>query len=613
MSRFALNIVVVLFWASSLSLAQSSSGEVPRQLNGSLVFGWTETTAREFFEESRSNGFTTLRLNFQNYFLHPTFLTYAVQGRLSSGFQDGITGISEGSGVFIDTTFLPTRPWPFRFYYSRYRRSSLITGLGSSYARFAAQNDDASYGFQWHYAAADRPALDLSFDKVSASTTPEQVLTQGFETRSRTLALKVRDFRKGWHLNGGLSFQRFDTQYLLGSAQGGVLFKGKSNVGNGIFTAQRPFRRDWNFLFSANRTKNKNELDRDRFDQTFDSFLGKLEYKPGRFQIWSQGRLTRSALESRSSLLLDGSLFLTPSARISNRMWDTEARYRVRPYLTLLGRSEFTQIVAPENELAQRAGNAWHGVSGAQFVHSHKTLVLASSYYLYTTLNRQQKDAQGTLLGHAFDASVSVGDPSLVSISGLVAVNRSREDVRNLFFTTSDLDRWQLSVARTILHRWTLELQGGLARTNHERQGLRYNFMIREYGANLRASHFYLGYRRMVGSGESFEPLTGPIGTPLPGPIPPFLAVVGSSNSNTTLNGSWNITRSIVLRGAWRGQAQRLGSQLSSRSEQQEAVLEWTFRRIRFDAGYLVYRFNFGSPIYRRGILLRVTRDFRLF
>ncbi len=613
MRRLALYFAVLLAWASPVLRAQAPPEEGPRQLTGSLVFGWMETTGQEFFREHRSNPFTTLRMNFQSYFLDPTFLTYNVQGRLSSGFQEGFTGMSEGSGVAFDATFLPARPWPFRFYYSRSRRLSFFSGLSTSYARFTSRNDDSTLGFQWHYSVPKGPALDVSFSKVSATTTPETVLAQGFETRSRTLSLSGHDYRKGWFLNGSLSLQRLDTQYLLGSEQGSTLLTNRNNIKNLIFLAQRPIRRSLNFLFSANRTANNVEFDRGRFDQAFDSLLGKLEYKPGRFQGWSQVRLTRSTLESRASTLLGGPAFLLPSTRISNRMFDAEARYQLRPYLSFFGRSEYTQIVAPETAFTQRAGNFWNAVSGAQFLRSHKSLVLSSSYYLYTTLTRLQTDSPSRLLGHAFDASVSVGDPSRVRLSGLYALNRSREDARSLFFITSDSDRGQLAVARTIFRRWTLELRGGLARMRYERQDLRSDFLNRDYGVDLRGTRFYLGYFRTIGSGDSFQPLLGLGVIPPAGLGRPLSLVAGSSSANTTVHGFWNLTHSIILRGTWRGQVQTFGSLFSSRFEQQEATLEWHFRRIRFEAGYVVYRYNFGSPIFRKQIIFRVTRDFRLF
>src|SRR5574337_1116447 len=89
--------------------AQSNPPGQPRQLTGAIVFGWMDTSAREFFEERDNNPFATLRLNYQSYFLHPDLMTYGVQGRLSSGFQDVFSGMSEGSGLVFDTTLFRRR------------------------------------------------------------------------------------------------------------------------------------------------------------------------------------------------------------------------------------------------------------------------------------------------------------------------------------------------------------------------------------------------------------------------------------------------------------------------------------------------------------------------
>jgi hypothetical protein len=592
--------------------AQTRRTESPRQLTGSLDFGWMDTTARETFREHRSNPFTTLRLDFQSYLLNPGFLTYRVQPRLSAGFQGGFTGVSEGSGIAFESTFLPSRPWPFHFRYSRLRRSWLTSGLGSTYARFLARNDDSILGFDWQYAVPNHPFFQISFDKVLTATLPESVLLRGFETRSRTLSLTGRDSRGGWNLDGALSLQRLDTQFPLRFEQGTMVVESKSDVRNLLFLAQRPLSEDLNFFFSFNRTGHQVEFEQGLLHQNFNTLTAKLDYQPrGRFQAWTQARFTRSDLESAAPARLGVTAFAIPPVQISNAILDSEARYRVHPYLSVFGRSEFTQVRAPLAGQVQRAGNFWNTGGGAQFFRSTKRLTLGSSYYLFTTLTRFESEFPGNLVGHAWDGSVSAGDPAVVRATGQGSVSRSREDVRNLLFSNTAADRARLELARTFFRRWTVQVYGGLAKMRFRRPELRSEFLGKDYGASLTARRYYVGYTRSSGSGDSFQQLFGVIPNVPPGS--PLFLLVGSANSATGLNASWNLTSRLTMRGIWRRQSQTIGSLLASRFEQQEATLGWSFRKVRAEAGYLVYRFDFGSPVLRKMIFVRITRDFRVF
>lgn len=615
MRKDVLHLLVFILGVALPSLqAQSYPGGGSRQLTGSITFGWMDTSAREFFEERDNNPFATLRLNYQSYFLHPDFMTYGVQGRLSSGFQDVFSGMSEGSGLVFDTALFRRRRWPIRFYYSRFRRSSLTSGLSSSFTRFKSRNDDSTLGAQWHLAIPRLPTLDFSFDKASTSNTPETIVTQGFDTRSRSFSVGLRDQRLGWFLHGNASFQQLDTQFLLGSPQGSnVLLDTKSDITNLNFQAQRPFAKSWNFFFQANRTGNDVEFDHSGFQQAYDSLSGKLQYRTERFQAWSQVRLTHSDVDSSASGLFGGPRLLPVVSRLSNRMYDSEARFRVLPYLTVFGRSEFTQIDAPLEGQLQRSGNAWNGISGAQLFYTRKSLVVASSYSLYSTLTRLRADSHSNLLGQAFDISVSAGDPVKLRVSGLLAINHSNEDTRNLFLVASDSERGQLGIAKSLWRRWLVELRGGVSKVRFKRLDFRSDFLTQDYGVSFRSQRLFIGYTRMSGSGDLFQPLFGLSATAAPNLQVAVPLILGSANSSNTVVASWNLNHSIVLRGAWRNQEQTMASALTSKFEQREATLEWTFRKIRFDAGYLVYRYNFGSPIFRKAIILRVTRDFRVF
>lgn len=615
MRKYTLHFLTLFMVAFAPGLwAQSHPNEGSRQLTGTAVLGWMDTSAKEFFEEHDNNLFSTLRLNYQSYYLHPDLITYSMQGRVSSGFQDVFSGMSEGSGFLFDASVFRRRPWPLRFYYSRFRRSSLTSGLSSSFTRFKSQNDDSSVGVQWHLALPKLPIVDFTFDKSSTSNSPEAIVTQGFDTRSRSLSVGVRDRRVGWLLSGNATLQRLNTQFLLGSQPGSsLLLDTQSNIANLNFQAQRPLTKNWDILFQANRTRSDQQFDHSAFQQSYDSLAGKLLYHTERLQAWTQARLTHSNLDSRKLALTPGPVLLPETARITNRMLDSELRYRILPRFTVFGRSEITQIDSPFDGQLQRSGYSWNGISGGQFSYARKSVAVTSSYSLYSTLTRLRADGHSNLLGQAFDISVSAGDPSKTRITGLFSVSHSNEDTRSFFLVSNDSTREQLILAKSLWRRWLVEVRGGVSQVRFKRLDFRSDFLTQDYGVSFRSHGIFVGFTRVNGNGDLFQPLLALTATAPPSLKGSATLILGSANFSNSLVASWNLNRFLSLRGAWRNQQQTLASALTSKTEQHEAKLEWNFRKVRFDAGYLVYRYNFGSPIYRKAAIFRVTRDFRIF
>jgi len=616
MSRFEekIRVVFMSLAVATTASAQRVSQEPVRQLSGSLSFGWLDSYARDTFVEKRKNPFATLRLDFQSYLWDPDFVSFRIQPRLSTGFQDAFTGMSDGSGVAAEMVFLRRRPWPFRVRYARFRRSIWTAALNPSYARYISRNDDFLLGLQWQLLLPNLPKLEINFDRSASATAPETVLAQGFDSRSRTLSLNARDNRWGWSFNGATSLQEMDTDYVLGSTDGPLLSENKSRLQNALVMAQRTIHDDFNLMLTANRTSNRTEFDRGLFDQSFQAISAKLDYRPpGRFQAWAQARRTESSLESTPFQLPGAEPVSLPSAKVANRMLDGEARFEIATGTSLFGRTEYTQVQAPRVEGIQQSGSFVNAGGGVLIARKWKSLNLAGSYYLFTTRTDFARDNSTNLWGQALDASVSAGDPSRIRVSASFMMNRSRENVRAFLPYSSQAERVQGALARTFFHSWTVEVQGAVVRNRYDRQALRSDFTGRDYGASLTGPRVYVGYSRSIGSGNSYQPALGFLPV-LPGELfPPALLVVGSSNSSAMANAAWNLNRQMSLRGIWRGQVQTVGNLLSSRFEHQEATFNWQFRKVRLEAGYLVYRFNFGSPIIRRSAIIRVTRDFQVF
>ena len=79
------------------------------------------------------------------------------------------------------------------------------------------------------------------------------------------------------------------------------------------------------------------------------------------------------------------------------------------------------------------------------------------------------------------------------------------------------------------------------------------------------------------------------------------------------MNATWHISHSAGLRALWRDQEQSIGSLMASRFEEREATFSWQFRKVRLEAGYMVYRYDFGTPVLRKNIIFRIIRDFQVF
>jgi hypothetical protein len=609
---FAISGVVLLLSGWSSADAQPVETGPYRQLSGSLVAGWLDTEAKEFFVDSRSNPFTTVRFDYRDAIVDPAFINYRVRPVFSAGFQDPFGGVSEGTGVSADVAFLPARPWPLRVYYSRFRRTALTATPNSSYTRYASQNDDSLLGLQWQLLASRMPRLDLTLNDSSVATRPEEVLVYGYESRSKSLALNATHTLGGWSLAAGVNAQRLSAKYLAASAAGAVALQTTNDLRTLLFQAQRNLGSRFSLSLNANGTTTNSTAANGYFRQRFDTYSARLLFEPqGRFSSWAEARLTRSDLESRSATIESGPAVVVPRTRTTNQIGDWEVRYRMLSGLSAFGRLEYTRVDATATEAAPRPGNFLNTVGGVQFSRAMKAVTAGASYTLFRYVTRFAAESETDQLGHALDADVSVGNPSVVRARVGGSLVRSRENVRAALPYTSDSQRVRAAVEKALYHGWTIEVHGDLTQTNYDRDDLHSDFRGQGFGGTFSAPGLSLSADRSYGSGDSVQQLLDPSAPPIPG-VPPLL-IVGSGNDATTISGGWAIHRSLYLRGVWRDQKQKIGALRVSRVEQREATLTYSFRLIRVEGGYLLYRFDFGSPVYRESLILRVTRDFRVF
>lgn len=591
-------------------LARVSRRASYRQLGGSLVLGWLDTASRELVEDQRRNVFSSLRLDFRDSVIDPAFINYRVQPLLSTGFQDAFTGVSGGSGVAVDVGFLSARPWSSRFRYSRFNRTMLSGGLSPRYARLTADNDDSLLGFQWQLTLPTLPTVDFNVSRSAVATRPEDVLEQGSASKSRLLSLNVKDTVGKWSVNGGFDRQHLDTEFLTASPRVPLALDTTNELGTATLQIRGPLAKRVMFSAGANRTSNRSEFAGGLFLQDFDTYDARLEYSsPARLRVWTQARVTQSDLESRSSELVEGPVFVLPRTSVSNRIWDTESKYRLLRDLSVVGRFQYTRVSTPGTGDHQ-AGDFVNSGGGVQYSRDSRRLQLAGSYFVNRYLTRFAADAESDQLGHSLDTNIGVGDPALIRASAGYSLSRSREDVRTFLPVRSDSERVRFGLDKALRRGWKVDAHWDRTTTRYDRESLRSNYHGTSVGAAIGGGGIHLALDRAYGSGDSFQPFLDTVGTPVP--IAPLLLALGSSNRSTTASAGWRVRPALFVRAAWRDQKQSIANSFASQVEQRDLAVTWRFRQLDVELGYLLYRFDFGSLAFRRSLFVRVTRGFRL-
>ena len=645
-------------------------GQEP-SLAGSLSAGWSYSEALEIVKESKKDPFTTLGLDYRNHLFYPQFLTYRVRPRYSRGFENIFTGRSKGSGMEIDSSFLPQRPWPFTFRYAKFKRLGVISGLGSNYARLLSENEDSTLNFTGQYLVPDHPNFTVQFTKFATAVNPEQVLEQGFATKGSVFSLSGRHSWKEWDLKGSLQFRDVKNLTPFRNGDSALLREGKTDTKNFRLQAFRDLSSNTHVSATAYHNKTGTEIANNFVARDYSGFDGQLRFTPReQLQGWVQAGLTRSSLESQipSLLVRDRGEFLgTSSANVSNRFLQSRLRYDVTSNLSVVGRSRYSQTATPTLNQLSRSGSFWTNSTGISFKKNEPSWSLNSSYNLISNLTRFERQSPGSLLGHSFQSGVAVGNPSIIRGGASFEWTTGREETGVLFGTKNDTRRVSFNLSKAIFWRLVLESRGGFQKQHYRTPNVESDFQSRDYAVLLRGPRFHVAYSRQIGSGDAWQflfeeaPLAEtsvaetkliqatvseiaasgttlsahsqsfPIvvsvlsqmaansGTPQEEGRSPISAtdvlsaITGSHNSMTSITASFTINRHMSLQANWQGRIQALGRSFPSRYEQQQIAYTWRFRNMAVEAAYSNYRFDFGSPVFRKQILFRVTRDFRIF
>jgi len=614
-SVVTLGLAVFLLAGCPRAHAQPAGPVDFRHLSGSLEVGWLDTTTTDLYAGSTRNPFTSIRFDYRDAVIDPAFISFRVQPVFGIGFQDLFGTASPRSGVAAELSFLPARPFPLRLYYSRFHRKTLAAST-RSYTRVLAQNDDWLVGLQWRLLVPQWPKLDVSASESDVTTRPEEVLTSGYGNHSRNLAVTGNDTRWGWTLDGIVQFQRLDAERLGASASGPVPFDTTTDLRLLRLLGRRELGRWFSVSLNANGTLTDSRVANGTYRHQHETYSARLLFEPSpRFTSWAEGRLTYSDLEARSADVSDGPGCVVPRTETADRSADWEARYEILQGLSLLGRLEFTRVTTSSPPEPGQRQDFLNSVGGVRFLRDAGWLSLSGSYTLNRFLRQAERASESVsesdLVGHAADANVSVGRPSAVRVTLGYSVSRSRQEVRATLPYISNSQRIRTAIEKDFGRGSRVQLHWNVTDTSYDTGRVRSDFRGQGYGGSMRVRTMSVSFDHGYGSGHSAEQSLDPLLALVADAPPVFL--VGSDSEYTTASAHWQVTPSLSLRGMWRDQRQAVGALQTSRVEQREATVRYDFRLIHLEGGYLLYRFDFGSPVFRKSLILRVVRDFRVF
>jgi len=588
--------------------AQPTGAGSYRHLSGSVALGWLDSETTDVRAGSTTNPFTSITLDFRDAVLDPAFINYRVQPTVGTGFQDLFGTASPRTGAAAEVNFLPKRSFPLRAFYSRFRRTTL-TSTYQYYGKVLSRNDDSRAGVNWRLMAPRWPNLDLSAVDSNVTAQPEEVLTAGYSQRTRTIALNGSDRRWGWSLDGNVQFQRLAAERLGASSSGAVAFDSTTDLRTLRLLGQRDLGRAFSIILNGTGTRAEGRIAGGFYRQRHQTYSGRLLFEPtARFSTWLEGRFSDSGLEARSA---DVPAFVVPRTDTTNRIADVETRYEAVRGVRLIGRLEFTNSDIASTGKAARSIDFLNTVGGIMVQRRVDWADLNGSYTLTRYSRREAGASDSDQLGHSLDVSASVGRSSLVRATVGYSLSRSTQDVRAALPYVTDSQQVRLSVEKTFGLGTTIEAHWNVTDSSYDAGDVRSAYGGHGYGGMLRVHRVQMAVDHGYGSGNSVGQMFDPLAVQTD--VGPPIFLIGSNNEYTRATVQWKVNATLSARGVWRDQRQALRSLQMSRIEQREATLQYRFRLITVEGGYVFYRYDFGSPVFRKSLMIRAVRRFQWF
>jgi hypothetical protein len=635
-----------------------------RSLTGSVVGGWSYSRDKSSTDATATNPFSILRLDHSSYIIDPRFISYQILPRFSRGFEDFHLGQPQGTGIGLETNFLPERPWPVRFSFERVRRFSPTSGLGGANNNGRIKNVSSRLSLGTRYAVPGRPQISIQYNKYAGITNSENILLQGAESNGSGLSIYGSDSRKGWNLDGSFLRQKNRDLTLFGS-QTGDFGETEGSTKSLNFSAKRDLGRDTKFFGTVLRNANSSIYGAGDFGFQFSRVMARLIHNPtgSGHRLWAsiQGdagrQSTTKQLQSSSNAIQNGRLEL-PSMKSNSRGLNSTLRYFIKPYLSISGQSQFTQTETPNSGSSAAGGSVFSWGPGIEFTKGRRYWTISSGYNLRISSTSSSEADKPRSLGHNLNAGLGIGDPSIVRAGATYSRSQSRIEGGILIGMKERSQRVALDLSKSAFGLFTIEGRGEIQRRRYESWSLASDSITRNFSLRLRLPRVELGYSKQRGTGDDWQffwlnQMTGQTGNTnssglnLPklaaggvmlkahGPrVPSATSALaglseeeklnsglfersslfnGSSSSGTSFTASIALTSSIRLYGSWQGQRQIAASGRPYRYEQQNATFEWRFRMMTVEASYYLNRYDVGTPIFRKLAMVKVTREFRVF
>jgi hypothetical protein len=618
----ALRTAAILFTAALFAAAQQPSRE-PWHLQGALGMTLSKTSQTSLlpipgtapsadYETAAGN----LRLSLSGYGKDPQLLPFNLdfEGEHGSnkvdigGYRDNLLNWG------VNTTFLPGRTFPLRFFY----RKSQFGARGGSFGQDAYTS---TLGVDWSLRQPKLPVLTAGYTRfVNDIRLPTSLFDTSY--RQGHAFASAEDTWKKW--NWGIGFDNYvNTSNLAGGFVLPVGFTQTLRVAG--LRLRRPF---WEKRADF-RLENRNEWRNDqlpdsthaRSTDNYTSASLHIQHRP-KFGSSYFYIFTRVGFGRPSGIIpgLPSNATLLASPTFDSHFAGGRADYQRTDSIRVFQEIRYQHVTTPASPGSEFRKSLTESLSGASYTKSWKKFKFDGSYTGHVQIMGTNLGNRTNTFSNDVLARVAWGAPGAVRLVGSAYFSKlNLVDQLNGF---SDNRRYRLELET---RRWH-NLQLHLAAERFEIELLNLSGDLNQRGINLTAKvdHqvFTLGYTRTLGSGfgalfPAFVQLHFQVSAPLPLEqllSTPLLDRSARTNAaylilrlrhNLNLSANWRTERDVLV-------ASRFGFR------QMEGRLRYGLGKFMFDAAFGTYRNDTLAGTEFSGLrtnryVLRVTRDFRIF
>lgn len=557
-----------------------------------------------------------LRLNLNGYIANPLFLPFYVMfnGEHASnsvgptGYHDTMLG-----GTFT-TTFLPAKPYPLRFFYSK-------TNFGATGDSFDQTNTSSTLGLEWSLHEPKVPALHAGFTRYGNEV---YLPTSLFDTtyHQNHLYFNANDTWKRWVWSAGYDHYNSNSTLPGGFNTSNVSNRFEENLQIVAGQLNRPFWGKKALFHADNRTQWLNQsypgLGASSTSESNTSTSLHIQHtqKLSSSYFYTFTRVTSPI--GLTPIQSPGVVILIPPTFYSHYAGG-RVNYQATKHIGVFEELRY-QHVTPEGDSVEYRESLGESLSGVNVRATWKKIDLTGQYVGHLQLMGTNYGNHTHTFSNEAHGRAAWGDPSAFrltffgdynkfnlvdQINGFTENHRIGAEVQTMWPKGF---RWRFTAGRSYVEM--LNISG-----NVEQYG-------NDLGAQFDQKHFSLGYTHMLtaGAGALFpEPLGPRTMITLPLPIHELVATP-LLNRTTRLDAAnlvLRLNRNLDLRGELRQERDYL------------ATSDFSFRllqiRLRYRVGKFTFEGSYGhfindtisnsllSGLHTDLYRLRVARDFRLF